>query len=131
MSKGPSWLSITPEPERELPAAVATLSAGRLASAEQVRAQSTRIERLVLRGSRRRWLAYLHEVVELVERRRPDSDPDVIAARGQASAVIVNHHNLMLGLPGTGARLTAQDRVRLQAMLSTGGPGGNAGPSEP
>jgi hypothetical protein len=27
--------------------------------------------------------------------------------------VLANHHNLLLGLPGAGARRTASDRVRL------------------
>jgi hypothetical protein len=30
--------------------------------------------------------------------------------------VIANHHNLLLGLPGAGARLTATDRARLAAL---------------
>jgi hypothetical protein len=58
MVKRASWLSVTPEPERELPAAVATLALGHAASAQAIGAERSRIERLVLRGSERRWLAY-------------------------------------------------------------------------
>jgi hypothetical protein len=54
-----AWLSITPEPEFELPQALATLRAGRAPSAAQVDAERARAERLVLHGSRRAWRAYL------------------------------------------------------------------------
>jgi hypothetical protein len=116
MVKRAAWLSVTPEPERELPQAVATLTAGRRAGADAVGAEQARIERLVLRGSQRRWLAYLHEVLELIEGGPGGGDPDVAAARARATVVIANHHNLLLALPGAGARLTAIDRARLQNL---------------
>jgi hypothetical protein len=120
MVKRASWLSVTPEPERELPEAVATLTSGRRAPPQAVAAERARIERLVLRGSQRRWLDYLHRVVELIDgpavTGNPDVDPDVDRARSRARAVIANHHNLLLGLPGAGARLTATDRARLAAL---------------
>jgi hypothetical protein len=122
MVKRASWLSITPEPERELPEAVATLAAGRRAEPHAIAAEQARIERLILHGTQRRWLAYLHEVVDLiasgdgVEHPDPDPDPDVAAARARAMKVIVNHHNLLLGLPGPGASLTAIDSSRLRAL---------------
>ena len=105
MVKRASWLSVTPEPERELPQAVATLRPDAGAGAAAVARERERIERLVLRGSQRRWLAYLHEVVELIDRRAGDGDPDVARARARATAVIANHHNLLLGAarPGRGA----------------------------
>ena len=87
MVKRASWLSVTPEPERELPEAVATLAAGRRAGATRSRRERARIERLVLHGSQRQWLAYLHEVVELidaasaVERSRRRAGPRARAAR--------------------------------------------------
>ncbi len=118
MVKGASWLSITPEPERELPHAVATLARGDAPSPEEVAAEEGRIERLVLHGSQREWLRYLHEIVELIEDRAVDHDPDVQQARTLATAVISNHHNLLLALPGRGAEITAADRMRL-AQLGT------------
>lgn len=118
MVKRASWLSVTPEPERELPRAVATLTAGRRPSGDAVGREQARIERLVLHGSQRQWLQYLHEVVDLIERSTvvAVADPVVAAARTRALAVIANHHNLLLALPGRGATWTAGDRARLQEL---------------
>ena len=119
MVKRASWLSITPEPERELPEAVATLAAGRRAGPEAVAAEQARIERLILRGTQRRWLAYLHEVVDLIAADQAGSDPDVAAARTRAMTVIANHHNLLLGITDPthpDASLTANDSSRLRAL---------------
>lgn len=116
MVKRASWLSITPEPERELPQAVATLAAGRRPAPDSVAAEQARIERLILHGGRRRWLAYLHDVVDLIAAGEGADDPDVAAARAVATKVIANHHNLLLGLPGDGARITANDSSRLRAL---------------
>jgi hypothetical protein len=109
------WLSITPEPERDLPAAIATLRAGAAPSDEAVEAERARAEQLVLRGSRRRWLAWLHEAVALADAPRPgvhdegtssasrpgvQNDLEVAAARELVLDVIDNHDALELGLPG-------------------------------
>jgi len=110
------WLSVTPEPERELPAAVATLRCGRFATDESVAEEAARIERLILRGSERRWDSYLHDVVSLIDQRLDDADADVARAREVAIAVIANHHNLVLALPGRGARRTEADRRRLSEL---------------
>jgi hypothetical protein len=119
MVKRASWLSITPEPERELPEAVATMAAGRRPGPDAIAAERARIERLILRGTQRRWLAYLHAVVDLIAAGRGIDDPDVAAARPRATKVIANHHNLLLGLPDydpTHPRLTANDSTRLRAL---------------
>jgi hypothetical protein len=113
MVKRAAWLSITPEPERLLPRAVATLRHGYRAPDDRVAAERAEIERLLLHGSQRRWLAYLHGVVELIDRRAASGDPSVGDARELASAVIANHHNLLLGLPGRAAQMTASDRAHL------------------
>jgi hypothetical protein len=81
-----AWLSITPEPERELPDAVAALRGGSVA------AERERVEHLVLHGSRRDWTAYLDEARELA-RDAPPGD-----ARDLVLDVIKNHDNLKLGL---------------------------------
>jgi hypothetical protein len=119
MVKRAPWLSVTPEPERELPAAVATLSRGRRATDDEVAEEAATIEQLVLRGNERRWDGYLHNVVELIDSRAGDADPDVALAREIAIAVISNHHNLLLALPGRGARRTDTDRRRLSQLLAT------------
>ena len=83
-----AWLSITPEPERELPEAVAALR-----PEGSVEAERARVERLVTRGSRRAWTAYLAEAAALAR----DAPPG--EARSIVLDVIENHDNLKLGLP--------------------------------
>jgi hypothetical protein len=114
MVKRASWLSVTPEPERELPEAVAVLRHGR-PPPEAVTTERERIERLVLHGRQRAWLAYLHEVVELLER-PGNGDEQLARARERATIVLANHHNLLLGLPGRAAERTASDRARLSKL---------------
>ena len=93
-----AWLSITPEPERELPAAVAALRAGGVPSAAAVEVERARAERLVTRGSRRAWAAYLHEAGALA--RDAPRTTELEAARALVLDVIDNHDQLKLGLPG-------------------------------
>ncbi|MDQ5834561.1 MAG: hypothetical protein M3550_16145 [Actinomycetota bacterium] len=83
-----AWLSITPEPERELPGAIAEL---RGTSAEKEREL---VESLVTRASKRAWKAYLGEVSELARTAPPGEARDIVLD------VIENHNNLKLGLPG-------------------------------
>jgi hypothetical protein len=116
MVKRASWLSVTPEPERVLPEAVATMLAGHRPGSGEVQRERAKVERLVLRGSQRQWLRYLHRVVDLIGGTGQLTDPDVIRARSIASAAIANHHNLLLALPGPGAAITAGDRSRLAQL---------------
>ncbi len=112
-----SWLSVTPEPERELPEVVATLAAGGEPTRAAVEAEAARLERLVLRASQRRWLAYLRRVTRLIEDSAQDDDPVVAHARKLAIAIVSNHHNLLLALPGSGAARTASARDGLQRLI--------------
>jgi hypothetical protein len=82
-----AWLSITPEPERELPAAVARLRGG------FVQEERVRVERLVTHGSRRAWTAYLSEALELARHAPPSEAREIVLD------VIDNHDKLKLGLP--------------------------------
>jgi hypothetical protein len=116
MASRGAWLSITPEPERELPAAIAVLVAGHRVDPDAVRRERGRLQAIVLRRGLRRWLRYLREVIELIELRTGDCNPDVVRARARARAVLANHHNLLLGLPGAGASLTVNDRARLAEL---------------
>ena len=119
MVKRAVWLSITPEPERELPAAVATLRSGAAATDGEVTAEAGRIARLITRSGQRQWLRYLHGVLVLIESRAGSPDPAVRRAAARAAAVLSNHHNLLLALPGAGARLTAGDRARLDRLSTS------------
>jgi hypothetical protein len=103
---------------RELPVAVATLAHGGAASERAVCVEQARVEQLVLRGSERRWLAYMKDVCVLIEGTAASDDPDVQLARRRAAAVLSNHHNLLLGLPGSAARRTARERVILAELSS-------------
>jgi hypothetical protein len=93
-----AWLSITPEPERELPVAIATLRAGGPPSGSAVAAEVARVERLVTRANRRAWTAYLAAAGELA--RAAEGDGEVAEARAVVLDVIDNHDKLRLGLPG-------------------------------
>ena len=126
MVRSATWLSITPEPERELPAAVATLTHGGAPPAAAVAAETAHVERLILRGSERAWLGYLQRIVKLIDSCAADRDPEVQSARACATAVISNHHNLLLGLRGRGAELTASDRIHLARILNDTTPEGEA-----
>jgi hypothetical protein len=89
------WLSITPEPELELPEALATLHAGGPPSAALVELERARAERLVTRGSRRAWRRYLADALALAG---SSEDPAVAEARAVVEDVVNNHNNLELAL---------------------------------
>jgi hypothetical protein len=93
-----AWLSITPEPERELPAAIATLRAGSNPGTPAVEAERRRVERLITRGSRRAWTAYIAEAAALA--RAASGEGEVAQARALVLDVVDNHDKLTLGLPG-------------------------------
>jgi hypothetical protein len=89
------WLSITPEPELELPEALATLRAGGPPSAALVELERARAEQLVTRGSRRAWRRYLADALVLAA---GSEDPSVADARALVEDVVHNHSQLELGL---------------------------------
>lgn len=101
-----TWLSLTPEPERELPDAIATLRAGGRPSAEQIAAERERADRLVRRANRRAWRRWLSEARGLARSSRTGGDPQVAEAAELAAAVIENHDALALGITprGRGAK---------------------------
>ncbi|MFG2606262.1 hypothetical protein ACGFT2_22325 [Streptomyces sp. NPDC048514] len=124
------WLGLTPEPEQELPAAVAALRAplDDRPPPALVAAERHRVERLVLRGTQRGWLRYLREVTELV----------VAAATGPAAGdprpallageVVLDHHRMLIGLPGAGYARTAAQRRDLEHALDRLRSGSGTGP---
>ncbi|MEV7520441.1 hypothetical protein [Streptomyces sp. NPDC091371] len=112
------WLGLTPEPERELPAAVAALRAcAHPPPAEPFAAERRRVERLVLRGSRRGWLRYLAEVTALVTAAAADPERGDRAAALLAGEVVLDHHRMLIGLPGTGYARTDGDRAALESAV--------------
>ncbi|RAG80828.1 hypothetical protein DN069_36025 [Streptacidiphilus pinicola] len=132
-SRRNAWLGLTPEPERELPHAVARLrgwlpDAAVLGTAPSVNpvacaataAERRRVERLILHGNRRSWLGYLREVAELVadvasgiaHGEGPPGPQDVEAAL-VAGEVVLAHHQMLIGLPGPAYHQAAADRALL------------------
>ncbi|MFJ7071730.1 hypothetical protein [Streptomyces sp. NPDC098781] len=113
------WLGLTPEPEQELPAAVAALRSpapGRPPSA-LVAAERHRVERLVLRGTQRGWLRYLREVTDLVVEAAGSRGDDAGAAL-LAGEVVLDHHRMLIGLPGAGYERTRAQRRDLERALA-------------
>jgi hypothetical protein len=93
-----TWLSLTPEPEDQLPRAIAALRAGTAPSPEAVAAERHRVERLVLRGRRRAWRRWISETRELAERGAGRQPHDAQVALD----VVENHDALCLGLARRG-----------------------------
>jgi hypothetical protein len=94
-----AWLSITPEPELELPEALATLGAGGPPSAARVELERARAERLVTRGSRRAWRRYLADsLARACAAAGGSQDPAVAEARAVVEDVVHNHDQLELAL---------------------------------
>src|SRR6185312_12053992 len=95
-----AWLALTPEPERDLPAAIAVLrSAGRDGAGADVEREVARAEALVLHGSEPSYLAWLREAAELAKRGDGSGDPDVAHAARVVREVVENQAGLLLGLP--------------------------------
>ncbi|MER7950477.1 hypothetical protein ABTY59_24130 [Streptomyces sp. NPDC096079] len=129
-----AWLGLTPEPERELPAAVAALRASLptarhppVGPAPPASAERRRVERLVLRGGSHSWLRYLAEVTALITavadgldepRAQEGTDADTATeAALLAAEVILDHHRMLIGLPGAGYGRTAGDRAALEDAI--------------
>jgi hypothetical protein len=96
-----AWLSITPEPEGELPPAIATLRAGGAPGPDEVAAERRRAERLITRARRRgyrRWLAEARRLASAADRR----DRRLCDAARVAEDVLDNHDALALGLEARG-----------------------------
>lgn len=116
------WLGLTPEPERELPPTVAALrtrAPGAAAPPELAAAERRRVETLILHGSRRSWLRYLAEVTGLVTAVADGSRPGDPRAALLAAEVVLDHHRMLIGLPGPGYGRTAADRTALENAVRT------------
>jgi hypothetical protein len=105
---GTAWLSLTPEPERNLPELLALL--GR--SSE--RREEDRMTRMVLRGTSRRWLRYLDRAAAValdVADGTRDGDPELALA---VVDVVLEHDRMLIGLPGRAYYRTEERRRRLR-----------------
>ncbi|MEU3189700.1 hypothetical protein ABZ686_03445 [Streptomyces sp. NPDC006992] len=107
------WLGLTPEPERELPSNVAALRSPPTGSA----AEQRRVQQLILRGSERSWLRYLDEVADLVTHVANGTRPGDRRAARLAAEVILDHHRMLIGLPGSAYARTARQRHALESAL--------------
>ncbi|MFF5206177.1 hypothetical protein [Streptosporangium sp. NPDC000396] len=114
-----AWLSLTPEPERELPAIVAALRAGTAPPPPplELAVEKRRVELLVLHGTQRSWLRYLAEVVTLIRAALTDGRPGELASASLAAEIVLDHHRMLIGLPGNGYAATAEDRRFLEEAL--------------
>jgi hypothetical protein len=99
---GREWLSLTPEPERELPDAVATLRHGSAAPPERVAEERDRFERLVVRARGRAYRRWLDEARRLAIAGGGSNDEDLRSAADLTLAVIDNHDALRSGLERRG-----------------------------
>ena len=106
------WLGLTPEPERELPARVALLR-GVSATTE-----TARVESLILHGTQRRWLDYLVEVGALAAAALDSDDPAHRSAALDAAETILDHHRMLIGLPGAAYARMAAERATLSRTIS-------------
>ncbi|MFD9220613.1 hypothetical protein ACFWDI_11525 [Streptomyces sp. NPDC060064] len=117
------WLGLTPEPERELPPTVAALRTGARGPAatppQLAAAERRRVETLILHGSQRGWLRYLAEVTGLVTAVADGSRPGDPRAALLAGEVVLDHHRMLIGLPGPGYGRTAADRTALENAVRT------------
>jgi hypothetical protein len=106
---GTAWLSLTPEPERNLPELLSLLDQ----SSETL--EDDRISRIVLRGTSRRWLRYLDRAaavaLEVADGTR-DADPELALT---VVDVVLEHDRMLIGLPGRAYHRTAARRARLRA----------------
>jgi hypothetical protein len=96
---GRDWLSLTPEPETELPEAVATLRHGSPPPPERVAAERERFERLIVRARRRAYHRWLDDARALATpHSREGADPELRSAADLTLSVIDNHEALRSGL---------------------------------
>jgi hypothetical protein len=107
-----AWLGLTPEPERSLPELLAYLQDSSTVSVER-----SRVTRLVLRGTSRRWLRYLDRAarlaLEIADGHR-NGDAELALA---VAHIVLDHDRMLIGLPGSAYYRTAERRCRLAEAI--------------
>ena len=91
-----AWLFLTPEMEREAPLLVSELAAVAGIRGRDVESERMRIEELVHRGSGARWMEYLRDCREVLERARAHGGDEQSCRR---LALILREQHLLA--PGT------------------------------
>ena len=91
------------------------LPAGRIYGSSA--SEQSRVTRLVLRGTGRRWLRYLDRAaglaLEIADGSR-DGDPELALA---IAHVVLDHDRMLIGLPGSAYYRTAERRRRLAEAI--------------
>jgi hypothetical protein len=91
------WLSLTPEPERLLPAARAALRSGLVPPPRELVERERQLAgHLVVEARRARWEAWLRESAALADA----ASAETAAAAALVRDVVANHDALALGLAG-------------------------------
>jgi hypothetical protein len=110
------WLSLTPEPERLLPAARAALLTGRVPPPDELVARErAAAAELVVRARRARWEAWLRDSAALALHAAGPTE----AAGALVRDVVANHDALALGLPGAESHPAHTARRVASAALVT------------
>jgi hypothetical protein len=92
------WLFLTPESEAVLPSAVAALAAALGEPDRSEEAERATLERIVVEGTYREWLAYLRDRRLLLERYVDRLGADALSEL--VADVLMNHWLLALTVPG-------------------------------
>ena len=108
------WLFLTPESEAVLPSAVAALAAALGEPGRSEDAEREALERIVVEGRYREWLAYLRERRLLLERYVERNGADSLAVH--VADVLMNHWLLALTVPGE-EDAAQVERARLGELL--------------
>ncbi|MCZ1011601.1 hypothetical protein O1L68_38345 [Streptomyces lydicus] len=116
------WLGLTPNPNgaarhRRGPADRRAADGKR--PAEATAAERRRVVRLILHGTQHGWLRYLAEVTDLVTAVADSDRPGGRRAALRAAEVVLDHHRMLIGLPGPGYDRTAADRSALERAVRT------------
>jgi hypothetical protein len=115
------WLFLTPEVEALLPDAAAALAAALGEDVGGAAGERARVERLVVRGRYRDWLAYLRGQRALLERYVARAGADALA--GHVAALLNEQYMLALTVPGAGPEVEGE-RARVGELLRRArGPG--------
>jgi hypothetical protein len=72
----------------------------------------------VLRGAQHGWLRYLREVTALVEASASTHDATIDAFALHAAEIVLDHHRMLIGLPGPAYDHVETERGLLDALVA-------------